>query len=801
MDRYNDSTGNKAQYLEQTLSSKIKDNPEYYKVNVEHRIANSCFSANSINTKDRLMKDLAVGRINKEDFKYVTQPYAMDDKSMPAELFTFNIIGKNKKQLTGEQSKRLLNFTVLSTNPDNISEYNEQERQILKYYMDNRILSRAKADGLIQDFDNPLAQDKYLSELDPAQLITYSRKNIKTSREIKANKLLKYLSRHSEITSLFSEGFSEYIDTNKQIYAIDVYNNEPKLRLVKSEYFDCARSSSSKHVEDAEWAIELRFLQPHEVIDLYHKELKPEEVKRIYSKYYNNSLSGAFSLPGNEYGPHDSGVQYAQTIGMDTANVNQTLVPVYNVVWHSLKKVGFRTYVDRLGELQEDIVDEYYKPAKGEKIEWEYIGELRRGTKIDEDIFVDCREIESYYSSRDDISTQKLPYVGVINDNPSFVEECKPYQYLYLVIAYRLQTLFATDLGRVLLMDITQIPDKKGWNVKRWMYYLKAHKIAFVDPYSEGYIKRGNNKAALFNQFTSLDLSMGNQINSYIAMLDKLDNTMSEMAGIPPQRRGQVHTSETVGGVERSIEQSAYITEYLFMEHEQVQNRALSALLDTARTVMPNGKMLSGFGDDGSRAILEIDKDFSYSYYDLWVSSASRDLRKIEALRNMCKEALSAGQMTFVDVAKTIQTDSYAELMEMLENSQMRKEQREDQMAQQQNQTQLQIKDMEVKDKEAERAFEDQLNIRDNSTKVYIKQLEIMSGGEGSNDPNDEDGVITPIELKKLEQKDKEIAIKEMQAKAKVNLEKLGLMAQMQQHQDKMEMEQKKLNKPRPSAG
>jgi hypothetical protein len=41
------------------------------------------------------------------------------------------------------------------------------------------------------------------------------------------------------------------------------------------------------------------------------------------------------------------------------------------------------------------------------------------------------------------------------------------------------------------------------------------------------------------------------------------------IAGVSAQRQGQVENRETVGGVERAVNQSSHITEYWFMSHDK----------------------------------------------------------------------------------------------------------------------------------------------------------------------------------------------------------------------------------------
>jgi len=79
----------------------------------------------------------------------------------------------------------------------------------------------------------------------------------------------------------------------------------------------------------------------------------------------------------------------------------------------------------------------------------------------------------------------------------------KPLQYMYIVLWYRLEMAIAKDNGKVALMDITQIPKSMGVDVNKWMHYLKALGVMFVNPHEEGWDIPGREggKAAMFNTF------------------------------------------------------------------------------------------------------------------------------------------------------------------------------------------------------------------------------------------------------------------------------------------------------------
>lgn len=198
--------------------------------------------------------------------------------------------------------------------------------------------------------------------------------------------------------------------------------------------------------------------------------------------------------------------------------------------------------------------------------------------------------IEYQHVSLDNPNSQKLPYCGAVysatNSKPrSLVSILKPLQYMYIVLWYRLELAIARDKGKVVNMDVTQIPKSMGITVDRWLHYLSSVGVNFINPYDESWNVPGREggKPAQFNQITSLDLTMSNVIAEYIQLMDKIEQLAGTITGITEQRQGAISASELVGNVERSVVQSSHITEPLFWVHNQCKRHVLNMLLNTAK--------------------------------------------------------------------------------------------------------------------------------------------------------------------------------------------------------------------------
>ena len=53
------------------------------------------------------------------------------------------------------------------------------------------------------------------------------------------------------------------------------------------------------------------------------------------------------------------------------------------------------------------------------------------------------------------------------------IDRLKPYQYMYNNIAFRLELAFASDQGKVFLMDLAQIPQSEGIDIENGYIILK----------------------------------------------------------------------------------------------------------------------------------------------------------------------------------------------------------------------------------------------------------------------------------------------------------------------------------------
>ncbi|MEE3484876.1 MAG: hypothetical protein VZQ98_11220 [Bacteroidales bacterium] len=422
----------------------------------------------------------------------------------------------------------------------------------------------------------------------PEAIAKYMSKDYKDVIENTAYHTLVYLREKLNIDNEFIKGWKDALIAGTEIYYVGVLNDEPYLERVNPMFFAYDQSPDLEFIEDASWCCRRMRMPVAEIYDRYYDKLSEKDLNKL-----QEMLTGR---PSNDMGDKDpvdnfSGIQMHIYDNPLFDQKTRHSINVWHCCWKSFKKIFYVTYMDETGSPQIEIADETYKKTGMElDVTPDWIVEVWEGYRAGSDLYFGIQPLEYQHVSIDNPNSQKLPYTGAIYSNTnskprSLVSILKPLQYMYIVLWYRLELAIARDKGKVVNMDITQIPKSMNITPDRWMHYLSSVGVNFINPYEEGWNVPGREggKPATFNQITSLDLTMSNVIAEYIQLMDKIEQLAGTISGITEQREGAISSNELVGNVERSVVQSSHITEPLFWVHNQCKKHALNMLLDTAK--------------------------------------------------------------------------------------------------------------------------------------------------------------------------------------------------------------------------
>lgn len=730
---------------------------------------------------------------DEKDFKSITNPFKVED-GFPATPHDFNIIRPKVDLLIGEETKRPLNFRVIRTSQEATSEMQEKEKQMILQYIEAAITANMSPEEA-QQFQQQLQSGEIMP---PEQIAKYMDKDYKDIVENTAYHSLTYLREKLDLDNEFIKGWKDGLISGREIYYVGVLNAEPYAERVNPICFSYDKSPDLDFIEDGSWCCRKMRMPITEVYDRYYDKLEEKDLDKL------EEMIG--STPGRNLGdrsPVDMGIQLRIYDNPIFEGSGKSLVNVWHCCWKSFKKIFYVTTTDDAGQPQINIVDETYQPVGNEvSIEPDWIIEVWEGYRAGSDLYFGIQPIEYQHVSIDNPNSQKLPYCGAIYSNTnskprSLVSILKPLQYMYIVLWYRLELAIARDKGKVVNMDITQIPKSMNISPAKWMHYLSSVGVNFINPYEEGWNIPGREggKPAQFNQITALDLTMSNVIAEYIQLMDKIEELAGTISGITQQREGAVNSSEMVGNVERSVVQSSHITEPLFWVHNQCKRRVLNMLLNTAKGAWEEtGKQkLQYIFDNGERAFLDITPKFYYEDMDVFVSDTSKDLENIQKLQQLIQPAMQNGA-SLLEAAEILTNDNFNIIKQKLKDMQTRQEQVQQQQQEAEAQQQQQLQQMQNEAKQQELMLQEaQMDLQryqidqDNQTKISVAQINAYRGTEELD--KDQNGIPDPIEIGKqaIEQQkiNQEAYNKRYEAKQKREIED----QKIQLEKDKMKHE------------
>lgn len=743
--------------------------------------------------------DLYNSIFDEKDFKRITNPFKVSD-GFPATPQDFNIIRPKVDLLIGEETKRPFNFRVVRTSQDATSDLMDQEKEMLIQYMMSAIMSRMSPEEQ-QQFQQQLQNGEIMP---PEEIGKYMRRDYKDVIENTAYHSLMYIREKCGIDNEFIKGWKDGLIAGQEVYYVGVQNGDPYMERVNPVYFSFDQSPDLEFIEDASWCCRKMRLPVAEVYDRYHDKLSEKDLDKL-----NEMLTGR---PSNDLGEKDpvDNFNHIQMHIYDNPVFDQKTrhnINVWHCCWKSFKKIKYVTFQDENGDAQIEIVDEFYKPVGTEiGIDEDWIVEVWEGYRAGSDLYFGIQPVAYQHISIDQPDSQKLPYCGAIYSNTnskprSLVSILKPLQYMYIVLWYRLELAIARDKGKVINMDITQIPKSMNITPDRWMHYLSSVGVNFINPYENqwGIPGREGGKPATFNQITSLDLTMSNVIAEYIQLMDKIEQLAGTITGITEQRQGAISTSELVGNVERSVLQSSHITEPLFWVHNQCKKHVLTMLLNTAKGVWEESgkKKLQYVFDNGERAFLAITKEFYYEDMDVFVSDTSKDAENIAKLQQLIQPAMQNGA-SLLEAAEVLTNDNFNIIKQKLKDMQDRQDQllQQQQEAQQQQAMQLQqmqneAKEQELMLKEAEMDLQRYKIDADNQTKIAVAEISTYRGTE--NKDINMNGIPDPMEIAKdaTQQRkiDSEAYTKRYEARQKKEIEdkKINLAKEQMKHETELQ--------------
>ncbi len=148
--------------------------------------------------------DLLNGIVHYNDIEALMNPERIIEKTTPNNIQHYPIINVKLDVLRGEESKRVFDYKVIVTNPNAISEREEQKKTEVYEQLQQLVSDQSSSEEEFQQ--NLQKMGDYFS---------YEWQDM---REIRANQILNHYVKEYNIPLIFNKGFSDALSVGEEIY-------------------------------------------------------------------------------------------------------------------------------------------------------------------------------------------------------------------------------------------------------------------------------------------------------------------------------------------------------------------------------------------------------------------------------------------------------------------------------------------------------------------------------------------------------------------------------------------------------
>ena len=681
-----------------SLSQKDANSKEWYKrkaddLDKSHTDLDIGYDGVSRRRKKKVNYDLFNNKLNLKDFEYVCQPFGSESGELPAKMENRDISSSKIKAIMGMEIKRPFTWNVIAVNPEATTRKEQEEFGRIRDWVIGEIVrpirqeaemkaaQEAKGRELTREEQEQIqAQiEEEIAAKTPDETRKYMQREHQDIAEVLHQQLLQYVVQKCDVRRKFNVAFKHALLSAEGIMYVGILNGEPELWNINSLDFNYSSIPGLEDVKDAEEASCEYRMTPSTVVRYFGSELSKKQIDDLYSVNKTGSYNDRIERWLDD--DSDTGSSFYLK---DESNT----VRVLHTVWKSLRKIGFLTYTDEDGEVQEMIVDENYKENKeaGDiNIDWEWIPECYETWKIKDDIYVQMRPIPGQFKDLDNLYKCNLPYYGAIYDNmnsepTSLMDRLKIFQYYYNIIMYRLELLIASDKGKKVLMNIGAIPSSAGMDMKKWQYFMESTPYMWYDPQEEG-----NSYADANSIAKVIDLSVASDMNKYIEIAEYLRTQAGRSVGITDAVEGQIGPNDAVSNTNQNLIQSSHILEWYFDTHSHTKRNVLQALIETAKVAYSNSnkKKLTYFLDDLTKQTINLDTGLLDSEtVGVFLVSSSKAEETKETIRQLAHAAMQTQSAKLSDIISMIRQESIVEMEETLLAAEQEAAERESKMQQ-----------------------------------------------------------------------------------------------------------------------
>lgn len=532
------------------------------------------------------------------------------------------------------------------------------------------------------------------------------------------------------------------------------------------------KSPDLDYIENGDYVGRIFTLTLSDIIDRYGFKMTKDQLESLTSLYKKdktkwNEVSGSEYVYNNYMVPFTGFPAYSaiqnsiqtqsgdQLPYLDSNILNTSINDVfsnrngyYTVVeayWKSQERITLITYFDEeLGYVVRKLVDEHYiipdhfvesKFAFSEEQDINtyvhtYVNRVWKGIKInlgsrENSIYLDMIPAEFQFKGDQNIYGAKLPVCGQVfsprnSSSMSLVDLMKPHQIGYNLSINQLYNLAEKEIGAFMVFDVNMFVNSKDWggedSWEKWMTVAKSLSMVPIDSSPQNI--KGATSAAGGQLPKILDLNLASQMVSRMNIAKFFEEQAHKQVGFNQYRLGNFTASSTATGIQQGGAQSQAQTETYFTQFSNYLRRCYRMHLDIAQYVDSKQKDITITYTDSmmSNAFINIlGTDLLLSDLFVFVSNSQEQLRQLESLRQLGLNNNTAGA-SISDLAEIITTNSPANILKLLKESDLRKEAMEQnaaaaQQASAQKELELETAKLHLESEQFDKRLENELKI------------------------------------------------------------------------------------------
>jgi hypothetical protein len=817
-------------FPDQFKTEKEKKDESWIKNTMDY-FANKAY-AEYVKNRDTFVKnyDLVKGILHQEDFYQEPDVKSFTDMleadlALPAYVKHYSIVTTPINELIGEISKRPDTYRVKAFDDDSQSEELQFKTETLQNFImaqaKQKIIEKITMSGQEMPEEEEIQQmtiEQVKDQLDSYTSVAEKWANhILTCQKAEFNLKEKSEDAFRDLLISAREYYHIYEDNSKLGFNIEVAN--PKNTWFLSTPDRKYISDPTGRAQSAYAAGTVQVMELSEIIESI-PDITKEEIDHLRSSLQDyglinvresnlgnpNAPEGIDSVNYDTYDPlvlqtrmmiesemkeNNDGLKDFLGLTNNVSSFGYKYV-VVRAYWISKKKIGKLIYLDELGNEQSTLVDENYKSGTmptQQSLEWGWINQWYQGIKIGPDIYhIKPFNLLNY-----------CPIIGTVHEVKntearSLVDIMKPFQVIYNVCMNQLFKLLEKEVGKVQLMSLRHIPIPKDGDAQDaldiWEMEARNRGVVFIDDSPENL-----KSPSSFNQFTALDLTRTQEIQSRYNLAQQIKAECWELIGMSRQRMGSVSASESATGVNTAVQQSYSQTEPLFVAHEYVMGQLYQAIIDAAQYIESDKPQstLSYITSEGLSAFIQVNgNDLKFRDLKVFPTNRPEDTQMFNELRQLAQPLMQNGGSLY-DVIELYGTKSMREMKKVF------KDLRDQQQAQQEQAMQQKQQQLDQQNQQAQAALQQaaQLAAEQQANENYQKELDRLSkkeiaiisasgyGKVGTEDVN-ENSVPDIMEMNKLSL-DQDKAAKDYQTKM------ADISSKNKQFDTKMAIEQEKI--------